>query len=232
MKIKQFRYAADNLGYLIHTETHGMAVDAGAAADTLAFARQTGIEISYVTNTHGHHDHTPGNETLLAQTNAQFLDCAGITGDTQITLGSETVLAFPTPGHTRDSICFYADGFLVTGDTLFNATVGNCFSGDLNAFYHSLKRLMEFPAETRIFAGHDYVAESIQVARLMEPDNPDIDTYMDRYDSQCVVSKIGDELRVNPYLRFNTDSLVARMKGRQLPVDTEEERFVSLMEHF
>ena len=28
---------------------------------------------------------------------------------------------------------YAADNFLITGDTLFNGTIGNCFTGDFNA---------------------------------------------------------------------------------------------------
>ncbi len=39
-----------------------------------------------------------------------------------------------TPGHTDDSLSFSVDGCLITGDTLFNGTVGNCFSGTSGCF--------------------------------------------------------------------------------------------------
>lgn len=118
MKIKQIRYAADNLGYLVYSEKIGIAIDAGAVDETLRFAKNNRIKIQYVTNTHSHYDHTPGNEGLLNATKATFVDCEKINSDVDIALGDETLHAFPTPGHTGDSITFAADDFMVTGDTL------------------------------------------------------------------------------------------------------------------
>ena len=233
MKIKQFRYASDNLGYLVYTDDRGIAVDAGAADDIAAFSAENGIEIICVTNTHTHGDHTAGNQVLLAKTGADFLDCRAFTQGQRIDIapgkGLEVLL---TPGHTMDSVCFRGDGFIITGDTLFNATVGNCFSGDLDAFYRSLKMLMDLPEDTLVYAGHDYVDSSLAEAAAIEPDNPEIDRYRMKRGKDPVVSTIGDELAVNPYLRFNTPSIVRLLEERNLPCGTETERFTAMMEFF
>ena len=63
MEIKQFRYSADNLAYLIYDESQAIAIDPGAVNDILAFLNQSDIELTYVANTHTHpantHPHTP-----------------------------------------------------------------------------------------------------------------------------------------------------------------------------
>jgi hydroxyacylglutathione hydrolase len=134
-----------------------------------------------------------------------------------------------TPGHTRDSLVFHLDGALITGDTLFNGTVGNCFSGDLKAFHQSISFLLSFPDDTIIYAGHDYVAESMQYARSLEPENKEIRHYLERYDPGHVFSTLADEKKVNPYLRFNTPDLIAVLKKRGLLTDTAYHRWESLM---
>ncbi len=231
MEIEQFRYANDNLGYLVYGKSQGVAVDGGNPDAMVAFAAEKGIKITRVTNTHTHPDHTLGNAVLLEKTGASFLDCRQFTHGQKIEVEPDVVLeVLKTPGHTRDSICFKGEGFLVTGDTLFNATIGNCFSGDLDAYYRSLKMLMEMPEETRIFAGHDYVAESLAAAWSIEKDNPDIEIYEKKIRPDLVVSTLADELKVNPYLRFNCPAIVQRLEERNMPRDTEKERFSSLME--
>ena len=65
MNIKQFRYSADNLGYLIYGKRSAMAIDGGAAGDMLNFVESNNLELHYVTNTHSHMDHTSGNAALL-----------------------------------------------------------------------------------------------------------------------------------------------------------------------
>jgi len=232
MFVKQFRYSADNLGYLLYSANEGIAIDAGAVQDIISFAKKNRIQIKYVTNTHSHHDHTSGNKEMLQKTGAQFIDCTKIKSDDKISLGQEILNIIYTPGHTDDSITFQADDFLITGDTLFNGTIGNCFSGDFKAFFQSLKRLISFSEKTRIYSGHDYVKESIQIAKSIEKDNLYIHEYIKKYNPQLIVSLLGDELKVNPFLRFNTPGMIKNLKKQNMPVDTEFERFNSIMEIF
>ncbi len=230
MHIKQFRYSTDNFGYLVFSDTQGVAIDGGNPSELLDFAKDRRVAIKYVTNTHFHQDHTGGNAALLEKTDALFLDCRTVTECQKITLNAETIEIIPTPGHTKDDVCFKADDFLVTGDTLFNGTVGNCFSGDLSLFFRSLKTLLSFPGETKIYAGHDYVQESLNFAVTIEADNPNITTYLQTYDPSLVVSTLADELLVNPYLRFNDPGMIALIEKKKMPVATEEQRFISIME--
>lgn len=230
MEIAQFKYGGDNLGYLVYTSSNGVAIDGGDPAGIIAFAQEK-IEIIAVTNTHSHGDHTPGNAVLLEKTGAAFLDCGSFAQGQVIDLGEgQGVDVLLTPGHTMDSVCFKGEGFIVTGDTLFNGTVGNCFSGDLEAFYRSLKQLTQLPDDTRIFAGHDYVLESLKYAEIIEPGNPAIAAYKEGYSPDLVVSCLRDEFKVNPYLRFNAESMIHRLEEKKLPRDTELKRFTSIME--
>ncbi len=230
MNIQQFRYSTDNLGYLVYSNDTGIAIDAGAVDDIIAFAGKNNIDIKYVTNTHSHHDHTSGNKALLKKTNAEFIDCQKIKSDQVISLGKETLEVFHTPGHTNDSIVFKADDFLVTGDTLFNGTVGNCFSGDFQAFFNSLKRIISLPGNTKIYSGHDYVMESLEIAKSIENDNPDIQKYIEKYNPELIVSTLDDELSVNPYIRFNAKEMINNLDKKNMPAKTEFERFNSIMQ--
>ena len=233
MDIRQFKYGADNLGYLVYSENSCIAIDPGAPEDMAKFATQKNIPIDIVTNTHTHADHTQGNNTLLSKTNARFIDCTTLSHGQILDLkdgtGLEVIL---TPGHTMDSVCFKGEGFIVTGDTLFNATVGNCFSGDLESFFNSLKQLMALPGDTLVYAGHDYVLDSLKYAKIIEPTNPNLNEYASSYNPDHVVSYLSEELKVNPYLRFNTSSMIERLKEKNLPRETQFQRFSSVMEIF
>jgi hydroxyacylglutathione hydrolase len=229
LHVEQFRYGRDNLGYLIFGPTEAMAVDGGAWQDILDFVRARGLHLRYVTHTHRHHDHIEGSDQLVEKSGAQLISFHELPDDSVIPLDGETVRVYRTPGHSMDSTCFHAGQYLLTGDTLFNGTIGNCFSGNLRGFYESIVRLMALPEESIVFAGHDYVELAISFARHLEPGNGDIDAYMGNYDPHCVYSKLGDELRVNPYMRFNDSKVIAILKQRGLPVDTEWDRWQSLM---
>jgi len=230
MEIKQFKYSRDNLGYLVYSTSEGIAIDAGGPENILAFAQRQKIDIKYVSNTHSHYDHTPGNQIMLEKTGAQFIDCQQIKSDQTIRLDHESLSVFHTPGHTDDSITFVAADFMVTGDTLFNGTVGNCFSGDLKGFFSSLKRLISLPKETKIYGGHDYVIESMTMAGIIEKGNPHIDAYIKKYNPGLIVSTLADELKTNPYVRFNAPEMIHNLQKRKLQANTEFARFKSIMD--
>jgi hydroxyacylglutathione hydrolase len=229
MRIQQFFYGADNLGYLLYNGGCALAIDGGAVDEILDFLRQEKLEQVQVTNTHGHGDHTMGTRELARAAGAVHLDHRRFADGHTIDLDGERVTVHATPGHTMDSVTFAADDFLVTGDTLFNGTVGNCFSGDLQAFYRSIRLLMNFPGTTRIYAGHDYVMASLAFARHLTPDNRAIDAYIARYDKQHVVSTLDEERAVNPFLRFNDPAIITLLQSHGLPTDTEYQRWEGIM---
>jgi hydroxyacylglutathione hydrolase len=237
LKIKQFRYSSDNLSYIIYGKDNEKeecaAIDGGATDKILDFIKKEGLDLKYVLNTHDHADHTPGNSTLLEKTGAKYISCDELSQKRFFFISGEEVLVLSTPGHTNDSITFHIktenQDALITGDTLFNGTVGTCFTGDLDGFRISVKSLLNFPVETLIYSGHDYVKANIDFAKTIDPENNNFDTYMKSYDPQNVVSTLSDELKVNPYLRFNDPSMIDIMKARNLPVETEEERWNSIM---
>jgi hydroxyacylglutathione hydrolase len=88
---------------------------------------------------------------------------------------------------------------------------------------------MALPDSTLVYAGHDYVQDSLAFAARLEPDNPEIARCLARYDPRHVVSTLADERRVNPYLRFDEPSIVALLASRGLKVATERDRWRSLM---
>ncbi len=139
----------------------------------LDFAKREGVEITTILLTHGHHDHINGVEVLqratgatvyLSRQDAQHFGLQQKGWDLfeapfQISLGESVVEALATPGHTPGSTCYHVDHHLITGDTLFVFGCGRCDleGGDPLAMYRSLHRLLEqFPAETRVYPGHNY----------------------------------------------------------------------------
>ncbi len=229
MKIEQFRYSADNLAYLVYGETSAIVIDGGATDKIRAFLKENGLTLTWAVNTHSHADHTVGTRRLIDEFGAEYLDPIGLAEKGNLLLDGETLQITATPGHTKDSICFYTGDALITGDTLFNGTVGNPFSGDLNAFYRSVKTILEYPDETIIYAGHDYVEESMAFAWHVDRDNPHIDDYLAAHDPDHVRSTLKDEKLVNPYLRFNEPSIISFLKSKRFSTETELDRWKGIM---
>jgi len=229
MHIAQFRYAQDNLSYLIYENHSALAVDGGAADRILAFVQNLGLKLRYVTNTHSHADHTPGNRRLVEESGAEYLSPAALVRQKSLLLDQATIHAHSTPGHSHDSVTLHAGPALITGDLLFNGTVGNCFTGDLKGFFNSIQWVLGFPPETLIYAGHDYVKDAMAFARRLEPDHPHIDAFMKAYDPECVRSTLAQELKINPYLRFNDPAMIRLLEKKGLSVADEFQRWISLM---
>ncbi|MCK4509970.1 MAG: MBL fold metallo-hydrolase, partial [Desulfuromonadales bacterium] len=114
----------------------------------------------------GHPDHIAGNAEVLKVTGAKLAACPldvpaaeiALSEGSQLQIGEIMVDVLHTPGHTPGSLVFNPPGALITGDTLFVTRCGRAdFPGsDPAALYHSLTRLAAFPAETKVFPGHDY----------------------------------------------------------------------------
>jgi len=228
MEIKQFRYSSDNLGYLIYGKESAVVIDGGAVEDILSFIKSRHLKIKYVVNTHSHPDHTVGNQAILDGSDAEYIHRKKLINHKVLKIEGKEIHIYHTPGHTDDSISFYLGNMLITGDTLFNGKVGRCFSGDLLGFLKSIKMLIAFPGDTIIYAGHDYVKEYLEVAKDIEPDNSDIDKFLEKYDPGHVYSTLSEELKMNPTLRFNDKKMISILQKRGLPVKTEFDRWQSL----
>jgi glyoxylase-like metal-dependent hydrolase (beta-lactamase superfamily II) len=74
------------------------------------------------------------------------------------TFGALAFRILATPGHSPGCICFYfeKDGVLITGDTLFQGSVGRTDlpGGNGRTLTESLIKLAALPPATRIIAGH------------------------------------------------------------------------------
>lgn len=141
--------------YLVadEVEKEGVLIDpAGDHEKIEAAVARRGVTIKYIINTHGHFDHTSGNDYWVQKTGAQLLmheaDVAKLGSLTSrffsrtiggkkspspgatvkdgdiITFGSCSLRVIHTPGHSEGGICLYTKGHVFTGDTLFTEGMG------------------------------------------------------------------------------------------------------------
>lgn len=82
-------------------------------------------------------------------------------GDT-FSLGSIPAIVLHVPGHTPADMAYVIGDVVFTGDTLFMPDFGTARAdfpgGDARQLYHSIRRLLALPDETRLFLCHDYKA--------------------------------------------------------------------------
>ncbi|MEE8526789.1 MAG: MBL fold metallo-hydrolase [Thermoanaerobaculia bacterium] len=145
-------------------------------------ARDQGLTVTHVINTHGHRDHTIGNARALKLTGAQLVahraassrpDVTVDHGD-ELAVGLLTLRFLHTPGHADDHLCVLVDEVCVTGDILFVGKIGGTATEEAaRVEYESLHRvLLELPDATTIWPGHDFGCRPSSTVGLEKRTNP------------------------------------------------------------
>ena len=143
---------------------HAVIVDAGAPVEPLmARAQELGVQVTHVLITHEHHDHTTHMVALEERFGATLVLPETSTGGMEVTCGTLTLRAAPTPGHCDPHVAWIVveDGDAIaafTGDTLFRGTVGGTLNGGPDGLEHLrssiLEQLLALPPETALYPGH------------------------------------------------------------------------------
>ncbi len=122
----------------------------------------------YILMTHNHMDHTDALAELKSALNvpiaAHAADAAKLPVPADmlladgeiITIGHLRFAVLHTPGHTPGSLCFYTEGYLISGDTLFPGGPGKTgFPADFKQIVTSLQqKIFVLPDDTQVFPGH------------------------------------------------------------------------------
>jgi len=100
-------------------------------------------------------------ETEFAVDGSQF-DQLLSEGD-KINIGNTPIEVWHTPGHTPACLSFKIEDTIFVGDTMFMPDFGTARTdfpgGNAATLFASIKRILSLPASTRIFTGHDYMAD-------------------------------------------------------------------------
>lgn len=96
------------------------------------------------------------------ESNGNQFDRLLIDGE-QIALGESVIKVMHTPGHTPACLTYLIEDAAFVGDTLFMPDFGTARTdfpgGDAVTLYNSIQKILSLPDTTRIFTGHDYMAE-------------------------------------------------------------------------
>ena len=187
----------DNLTYLVSCMRTGnqFLVDASIQLKQIdGFINKRGLIALFITHTHGDHiayldeylDAFPNLVVMVYKESEHKINCDYIKPVKQndiVTVGQLTVEILYTPGHYNDSICYYLDGVLFTGDTLFVGRTGRTISkgSDIKKLYKSVyDTILDLPESTMIYPGHDYgpkmsitIKENISISPLLRAEDED-----------------------------------------------------------
>ncbi|WP_020675767.1 MBL fold metallo-hydrolase [Geopsychrobacter electrodiphilus] len=163
-----------------------VVIDPGADIELIeASLSKHRLSVELILNTHGHFDHIGANRALKASTGAllmihkddvELLQMArlqaatyGLNADDSpppdkelqegqtLSFGEESLQVLHTPGHSPGCVCFYREGLLVSGDTLFAGSVGRTDlpGGNHEQLLQSLRdKVVGLPPETKVICGH------------------------------------------------------------------------------
>jgi glyoxylase-like metal-dependent hydrolase (beta-lactamase superfamily II)/rhodanese-related sulfurtransferase len=216
------------LSYVVSSDGEAVVVDASLDPEVyLWLVEGRGWRITCVLDTHVHADHLSRSRRLAEMVGAtlHMPDGAPISypfaslgdGDV-IEVGSATLEAVRTPGHTPESTSYLLDGRAIfTGDTLFVSAVGR---PDLDAspeasrhkareLYRSLRRLFVLGPETLVLPGHTSEPVSFDGKPICAP-----------------LSAVRENVAV--LLREDEDAFVEGIAGRLSPTPSNFERIVEL----
>ena len=140
------------------------------------------ITLKYILLTHGHFDHiagirpNPDIKIYMHKADLGWLESVNtympmmgmpkmtvptidkyIEDSDIIKLGNKEIKVIHTPGHTQGGVCYYAEGVLFSGDTIFRESVGRCDleGGNFDQIVESIEnKIFTLPPETVIYPGH------------------------------------------------------------------------------
>ncbi|MCD1147036.1 MBL fold metallo-hydrolase [Peptoniphilus sp. KCTC 25270] len=180
--------------YVLYGENKkGLLFDPGGDANKIINeVKANGVEVEAILLTHAHGDHIGAlnecrdafnvkvymhEEEQIMYNNKEYnmahmmgmpqpnkpVDVLLQDGDTlDFDLG--TIQVIHTPGHTPGSVCYLMDGVMVTGDTIFEGSIGRTDlpMGDWSRMEKSLKKIKEMDESIQLLPGH---GESTTIGR-------------------------------------------------------------------
>ena len=185
MEIKKLvlGYIGENC-YLVSSDNAAIVIDPGyESQEAEEFLKENSGKQRLILLTHSHFDHIGGAEKLRDNTDTKIaigeteapslldksltemfgVDINPFSADIElkdneiVTVGDLEIKVIFTPGHTKGGVCYYINGVLFSGDTLFHESIGRTDfpGGSFAILKESVKMLYaDFDGKTPVLSGH------------------------------------------------------------------------------
>lgn len=241
-----------NYSYLIeYGDGEAVCIDPTSEAPVKELIEEKNLALRGILITHEHFDHVGESEKLRKDYAAGILASSiakekishadkWLEDEEGIVLDENSYLRIiHTPGHTMGHMSVVLvenekDKAVFTGDTLFNAGVGNCYSGDEETLYQTInERFLALSDNVEIYPGHDYMERNLEFSKDREEDNSSIDKYLREYkrakeNNQSYITTLADEKKINPFLRLDSNSIKGKLEKDGMDYSSEKAIFLSL----
>lgn len=207
----------DNYIWIIETQAGAIIIDPGDAKPVIKYLTENQLKCIGILITHHHLDHIGGVDDLyLYDPKIQIYGPDNLNlkspvknPSKKIEIAGITFNIIAIPGHTLDHIAYYNGQHLFIGDTLFSAGCGRVFEGTHAQMLESLDIISKLPDETIVYCAHEYTLNNLRFAKIVEPDNLDIDQHIYWASNQSITlpSTLAKEKRINPFLRLNQPTI-------------------------
>ena len=245
LSVEPIKAYTDNYIWLVSTNEGSIVVDPGESKEILNLIDSNEIDLKGVLITHHHYDHTNGLLDLTKKMNLEVYGPKKIEGINNIVKESDKFSligidfeVIEIPGHTLDHLAFFSSNnknpILFCGDTLFAGGCGRVFEGTFEQMFKSLKKISNYPKETKIFCGHEYTLSNLKFALEVDEDNKELaDEYINvkkliSSDIPSLPTNLKKELKVNPFLRCNEINIKNKVIDKFDIIDDELEIFTAL----
>ena len=222
MKIEIIKCLQDNYSYILINEKNHEAcvIDPSESKPIIKYVEKNEIKLKFILNTHHHYDHVGGNKDLKKKYGCKVV---GFEGDKyripeidillkdKETWTEDKFIAqiYHIPGHTSGHICFYFknEKILFTGDTLFSLGCGRIFEGTYEQMFKSLSIIKSFPAETKIYCGHEHTLNNSKFCIKNDKSNSSLKNKIKEIKIRLangeptIPSNLEDELKCNIFLK-------------------------------
>lgn len=214
---------------------------------------QLKLSLKAIINTHEHWDHTQGNLALAEKHQCEVWahenGLGKIPGLTRLLTANELIdldnenqlLVLDTPGHTFAHCCFLIkengqSKAVFTGDTLFNAGVGNCHNGgDPEILFETIqKHFQSLDNHIVVYPGHDYLENNLRFTLNFEPSNTIAKEWLTKvhekdYQPGKLNTTIGDEKSFNSFMRLDNKELINSLSLNDInATSTNKQVFLAL----